>query len=115
MIGCIIQARMGSTRLPGKILEKVDETNHVLKFLINQLEYSRNWHWNWSKFYFRKKHFGFTKAFLFGILIFFKSILKSLFFLIIQNKFKSKLYYYRASGFLNALLNKRSWFRPRFD
>ena len=32
---------MGSTRLPGKILEKVDETNHVLKFLINQLEYSR--------------------------------------------------------------------------
>ena len=41
MIGCIIQARMGSTRLPGKILEKVDETNHVLKFLINQLEYSR--------------------------------------------------------------------------
>ena len=81
----------------------------------NQLEYSRNWHWNWSKFYFRKKHFGFKKAFLFGILIFFKSILKSLFFLIIQNKFKSKLYYYRASGFLNALLNKRSWFRPRFD
>tara|TARA_Y100001936_G_C16049373_1_gene656780 strand:- start:862 stop:1566 length:705 start_codon:yes stop_codon:yes gene_type:complete len=41
MIGCIIQARMGSTRLPGKILEKVDETNHVLKFLINQLKYSR--------------------------------------------------------------------------
>ena len=81
----------------------------------DQLEYSRNWHWNWSKFYFRKKHFGFTKAFLFGILIFFKSILKSIFFSIIQNRFKSKLYYYRASGFLNALLNKRSWFRPRFD
>ena len=80
-----------------------------------QLEYSRNWHWNWSKFYFRKKHYGFTKAFLFGILIFIKSILKSFYFLIIKKKFKSKLYYYRASGFLNALLNKRSWFRPRLD
>jgi len=38
MSGCVIQARMGSTRFPGKILEKIDEKNHVLKFLINQLE-----------------------------------------------------------------------------
>ena len=38
MIGCVIQARMGSTRFPGKILEKIDEKNNLLKFLINQLE-----------------------------------------------------------------------------
>ena len=81
----------------------------------DELEFSRNWHWNWSKFYFRKKHFGFTKAFFSGILIFLKSILKSIYFFLIKNKFKSKLYYCRASGFLNALLNKGSWFRPRFD
>ena len=81
----------------------------------DELEYSRNWHWNWSKFYFRKKHYGFLKAFIFGFLIFLKSILKSLYFLIINKRFKSKLYYCRASGFLNAALNKRSWFRPRLD
>ena len=80
-----------------------------------ELEFSRNWHWNWSKFYFRKKHFGFIKAFLSGFFTFVKSIFKSIYFLIINNKFKSKLYYFRASGFMNALLNKSSWFRPRLD
>ncbi len=80
-----------------------------------ELELSRNWHWNWSKFYFRKKHFGFTKAFIFGFLVFLKSMIKSLFFLITNDKFKSKLYFLRASGFFNAALNKSSWFRPRLD
>jgi spore coat polysaccharide biosynthesis protein SpsF len=31
---------MGSTRLPGKVLAKIDENNTVLKFLINQLKFS---------------------------------------------------------------------------
>ena len=87
----------------------------VDKKYFHELEFSRNWHWNWSKFYFRKKHYGFTKAFSFGLLVFVKSIFKSLCFLIINNKFKSKLYYCRASGFINAALNKSSWFRPRLD
>ncbi len=81
----------------------------------NELEFSRNWHWNWSKFYFRKKHYGFTKALAFGFFIFFKSILKSMYFFIINNKFKGKLYYCRASGFMNAALNKSSWYRPKLD
>ncbi len=82
---------------------------------VEEIELSRNWHWNWSKFYFRKKHYGFVPAFSNGFLTFLKSILKSLFFTITNKKFKSKLYFYRASGFVNALLNKSSWFRPRLD
>ena len=81
----------------------------------SELEFSRNWHWNWSKFYFRKKHYGFMRAFSLGILVFIKSLFKSLYFLIINNKFKSKLYFCRASGFINAAINKSSWFRPRLD
>ncbi|MGI0011522.1 MAG: cytidylyltransferase domain-containing protein [Nitrosopumilaceae archaeon] len=37
----IIQARMGSTRLSGKVLMKVDERNPVLYYVINQLQYSK--------------------------------------------------------------------------
>ncbi len=81
----------------------------------DELEFSRNWHWNWSKFYFRKKHYGFTYAFFSGLLIFIKSIFKSLYFSIINDKFKRKLYYCRAAGFMNAAINKSSWFRPRLD
>jgi spore coat polysaccharide biosynthesis protein SpsF len=41
MIGCIIQARMGSTRLPGKVMMNVDEKNPVIYYVIKQLQYSK--------------------------------------------------------------------------
>ena len=41
MLGCIIQARMGSTRLPGKVLENLDDSNPSLQYTINQLKASK--------------------------------------------------------------------------
>jgi len=41
MIGCIIQARMGSDRLPNKILKKLDEKNTILDYVINQTRKSK--------------------------------------------------------------------------
>ena len=41
MIGCIIQARMGSTRLPGKVLKKINGEVPMLKFQLDQLKHSK--------------------------------------------------------------------------
>jgi len=80
-----------------------------------EIELSRNWHWIWSKFYFKKKHFGFIKAFLDGFPNFILSILKYIFYLTINNKVKKHIYFNRASGFFNALIGKSSWYRPNLD
>ena len=32
----------------------------------NEVEFARNWHWIWSKFYFNKKHHGYFAAFIKG-------------------------------------------------
>ena len=42
MIGCVIQARMGSTRLPGKVLKTVRENTPSLLHTIEQLRFSKN-------------------------------------------------------------------------
>lgn len=41
MIGCIIQARMGSSRLPGKTLKLINGEIPMLQFQLNQLTFSK--------------------------------------------------------------------------
>ena len=40
MIGCIIQARMGSSRLPGKVLKRI-QNRPILDYVITQVEFSK--------------------------------------------------------------------------
>ena len=77
----------------------------------DKLEYLRNWHWMWSKFYFNKKHYGFFQAFIYILPSLLSSILKILIFSIILNNKKRKIYQYRFFGILNSIIGKSSWYR----
>lgn len=41
MIGCIVQARTGSSRLPDKAMKLLDEKHSILHYVISQLQYSK--------------------------------------------------------------------------
>ena len=81
----------------------------------DEVELSRNWHWVWSKFYFNKKNFGFFKAMIECLPTYISSILKFLFYSLMNSDFKKKIHLNRASGFYNALMGKSSWYRPKID
>ena len=78
-----------------------------------EMELSRNWHWMWSKFYFNKKHYGFTYSLLSVCGNLLSSFLKIFFYTITFNKKKRRIYFQRFSGLLNSIIGKKSWYRPK--
>ena len=80
-----------------------------------ELEYSRNWHWMWSKFYFNKKHYGINQALIKSSLNFLSSLVKYFFYSAIFNQYKKKIYKMRLSGISNAIIGKPSWYRPNIN
>ena len=81
----------------------------------NNIEYLRNWHWMWSKFYFNKKHFGYSRAFMAGFPKFISNIIKYLIYFLLNSKVKKSKYFNRASGFFNAAIGRVSWYRPNIN
>ena len=78
-----------------------------------EIEFSRNWHWMWSKFYFNKKHYGYPKALLKSLPTLITSIIKFFYYFLICNKFKRKIYIMRFLGLINSMFGKKSWYRPQ--
>ncbi len=78
----------------------------------NTLEYIRNWHWMWSKFYFNKKHYGFLNALLKIVGNFISSFVKFLFYSLFFNSHKKKIYKMRFLGLINSIIGKKSYLRP---
>jgi GT2 family glycosyltransferase len=78
----------------------------------NEVEFSRNWHWTWSKFYFNKKHYGYFFALKKANIKLITSIIKYLFFTLTFNSMKKKIYLMRFLGLYNSIIGKKSWYRP---
>ena len=78
-----------------------------------EIEFSRNWHWMWSKFYFNKKYYGYTNSLFINFPTLITSLVKIIFYFIIQKKFKKKIYTMRFFGLLNSIVGKKSWYRPK--
>jgi GT2 family glycosyltransferase len=76
------------------------------------VELCRNWHWMWSLFYYNYKHFGILTAYKNTVFKFFFSIIKLLIALILLNKKKILIYYFRINGLFNAFLKRPAWLRP---
>jgi len=79
----------------------------------DEVEFSRNWHWTWSKFYFNKKHYGYLFAFKKAYTKLITSIIKYLFFTFTFNPMKKKIYLMRFLGLYNSIIGKKSWYRPK--
>ena len=85
--------------------------NEIFK---NEIELSRNWHWSWSRYYYKKKHFGFINAFINEFPRALSSFIKMIVYLFFNSK-KKKIYFYRLSGFISSLLGRPSSLRPKID
>ena len=82
------------------------------KSLSPQLDFSRNWHYSWSRFYFLKKHTTILRAYLYGLNVLILSIVKSFFYLFFKRT-KSITHFAKAYGTFYAILNLPPNYRPK--
>ena len=76
------------------------------------VELCRNWHWMWSLFYYNYKYYGFFIAYKVTIPKLFSSLAKLFIALILFNRKKFLIHFFRLRGLFNAFLKKPSWLRP---
>ena len=79
----------------------------------NEIEYLRNWHWMWSKFYFNKKHHGYLIALIKVFKNLISAKIKFFYYLITLNSFKRKIYQMRILGLISSMIGKNSYYRPK--
>tara|TARA_B100001057_G_scaffold54679_1_gene48586 strand:+ start:730 stop:1602 length:873 start_codon:yes stop_codon:yes gene_type:complete len=77
----------------------------------NEIEYLRNWHWMWSKFYFNKKHYGYFIALLKVSKNLISAKLRFFYYMITLNSSKKKIYQMRLLGLISSMRGKNSYFR----
>ncbi len=97
---------------PSIIINHAGGSSHN-KSINYEMELSRNWHWMWSSFYYHKKYNGFLIALMKVSRKLISSSIKYIIYSIINQNNKKKIYYQRMSGLFNAMIGKKSWYRPK--
>ena len=73
---------------------------------------NRNWHYNWSRFYYNKKHYGFLYAYRKGLILMLKLLLKLFKNIILLKKNEIKFIFAELYGLLVSMMNISSYYRP---
>tara|TARA_Y100000992_G_C21216531_1_gene468192 strand:+ start:31 stop:906 length:876 start_codon:yes stop_codon:yes gene_type:complete len=73
---------------------------------------NRNWHYNWSRFYFNKKHHGIYYAYKKGLSLFFKTMFRLLKSICMFKINDTKYILPELRGLIASMLNRKSNFRP---
>ena len=76
------------------------------------MDFSRNWHYSWSRIYFLKKHTSYMNAISKGLKLFINSFIKSLFYVLFKRS-KSITHFAKAYGALFSILNLKPNYRPK--
>jgi N-acetylglucosaminyl-diphospho-decaprenol L-rhamnosyltransferase len=91
--------------------EHLGGRSHEKKFNF-EASLSRNWHYNWSKFYYYKKNFGYFYALKKFITIILKNFSKLIFFIIKRENNNYLLKKAEIKGSLASIFFKKSNYRP---
>ena len=101
---------------PGLKFEHFGGQSHNKKFDLHANIF-RNWHYNWSKFYYFKKHYNYLYAFkkLFPNLIrALKKLLINFFDINKEKKIKKILALYEIKGIISGIMLKKSYYRLNY-
>lgn len=79
---------------------------------LKEMDFSRNWHYSWSRIYFLKKHTSQSQALLYGFSLMISSSLKFLFYFAFKRS-KSITHFAKAYGAFFSILNLKPNYRPK--
>ena len=91
--------------------EHLGGASHEKKFNY-EAALSRNWHYNWSKFYYFKKNYSYLYAFKKSLPILFKLFVKYISSLLMNKKEKKCLIKAEINGMATSMLLRKSSYRP---
>ncbi len=76
---------------------------------------TRNWHYNWSKFYFYRKHYNYFFALRKSLPNLKRSIQMCIYYKFKKDDYNYRLHKAELSGLMNAYLLRSSFYRPKIN